>query len=133
MRGGRKKGWVCGMSFFARMVCPDQHIVYSHCIAYYYASLADATSTTPMPQFSISREVKCQIMKLSNVCIPAPSITSYPSTSSDDGALEDWNINMSALFEWMGMACLGSQRYSSFILLVDDDYHVSRTTQLNSL
>lgn len=60
-----------------------------------------------------SEDVKCQVTKLVDVRIPKnPSIPPHPSTSrsstSDDE--EDWNSEMGALFEWIGLAALRSQR-----------------------
>lgn len=70
----------------------------------------DSTSAASMPQVTASQDVKCQITKITDVRIPVPSLTAYPSTSSDEDALGDWNTSIATLFEWVGMACFGSQR-----------------------
>ncbi|KIM90388.1 hypothetical protein PILCRDRAFT_60188 [Piloderma croceum F 1598] len=56
-------------------------------------------------------EVKPQIHKSSVIHIPIPSSTwtTWPQKSNSDNASE-WNESMNALFEWVGMACLGAQR-----------------------
>jgi len=72
----------------------------------------DSTSAAPFPQF-VGRDVKCQITKIAGVRVPVASLTSQPSISGDEEVLEDWKTYMATLFEWVGMACLGSQRYSS--------------------
>jgi hypothetical protein len=108
-QGGRNRVWAHGISSFASKVRLDERVVY-------FSSqplTATETCAAPMPQFAASRDVKCQITKMASVCIPVPSLTSHPPPSGDEDALVDWNTNMAALFEWVGMACLGSQRYSS--------------------
>ncbi|KAG5647849.1 hypothetical protein DXG03_007773 [Asterophora parasitica] len=81
------------------------------------------------------REAQCQMTKTSDVLVPSPSLRRHPSTSRsatatlpgssrspgsragehaqgpDEGEdLEDWNIDVAGLFEWIGMASLGAQR-----------------------
>ncbi|KAH0583011.1 hypothetical protein H2248_010900 [Termitomyces sp. 'cryptogamus'] len=83
-------------------------------------------STLPGLMFSKSqvREVVCQMTKSNDVHIPLPSLRHHPSTSqtkaqpsisdgqqpANDDDVEDWNLEMAELFEWVGMASLGSQR-----------------------
>ncbi|KAF8075128.1 ribonuclease P 40kDa subunit-domain-containing protein [Lyophyllum atratum] len=79
-------------------------------------------STLPESAFAVTqiRDVQCQLTKINDVHIPIPSLrphpsTSHPRTSDEHGAAEredteDWNTEMAALFEWVGMAALGSQR-----------------------
>lgn len=43
-----------------------------------------------------------------DVCVPEPVICPCPVSEEDK---EDWTEDCSELFEWTGMACLGSQRY----------------------
>jgi ribonuclease P/MRP protein subunit RPP40 len=40
-----------------------------------------------------------------------PTITLPARPTADADAVEDWEADMGALFEWVGMACLGAQRY----------------------
>jgi len=56
------------------------------------------------------RTASCQKTKLDNVRIPEPSLTGRPSSSADKEKLDDWNADSWALFEWVGMAGLHSQR-----------------------
>lgn len=68
-------------------------------------------------------DVKCEITRADDVYIPIPSLPPHPANSNlfgrgEEEAVEDWNVEMGALFEWVGMACLGAQR------------HVSRTSTL---
>ena len=69
-----------------------------------------ADSNLVIPQLTVAREVKCQVATFANVHIPSPSLNGYPSTLTTDGDKEDWNTNMAALYEWVGMASLCSQR-----------------------
>ncbi|KAI0339594.1 hypothetical protein BDW22DRAFT_1361159 [Trametopsis cervina] len=47
---------------------------------------------------------------MQHIYVPVVSITQRPSSADER---EDWVDEMSALFEWVGMACLGSQRLQS--------------------
>ncbi|KAI0053861.1 hypothetical protein FA95DRAFT_7160 [Auriscalpium vulgare] len=49
------------------------------------------------------------ISKLQNVRIPKPSMSPRPPTA-DANATQDWNDEMSGLFEWLGLAAMASQR-----------------------
>ncbi|KAG6894160.1 hypothetical protein C0992_007275, partial [Termitomyces sp. T32_za158] len=77
------------------------------------------------------REVVCEMLTSSDVYIPIPSLSlrRHPHTSASasagqsnagadsdisdlqrgDDDVEDWNAEIAALFEWVGMASLGSQ------------------------
>ncbi|KAF7356472.1 Ribonuclease P protein subunit p40 [Mycena venus] len=73
----------------------------------------DAEATT---QFAASnghanlmRMVKCQTTASHSVRVPTVNLPARPPTSDLD-AVEDWDEEMHALFEWVGMAGLGSQR-----------------------
>ncbi|TFK39770.1 ribonuclease P 40kDa subunit-domain-containing protein [Crucibulum laeve] len=62
---------------------------------------------------TVIRKVKCQRNELSDIHIPVPSLTPRPFTSkkaSSSEELDEWNESTGALFEWIGMACLGAQR-----------------------
>ncbi|KZP19356.1 hypothetical protein FIBSPDRAFT_862773 [Athelia psychrophila] len=50
-------------------------------------------------------DVKPELHTSASVHIPVPSLPARPKVD-----LDDWNEHMSALFEWVGMACLGAQR-----------------------
>ncbi|KAF9466137.1 ribonuclease P 40kDa subunit-domain-containing protein [Collybia nuda] len=70
----------------------------------------------PNPVDSRSEDVKCQVTKLVDVRIPQiqslpPRPSNSSSSTSDDE--EDWSSELGALFEWVGMATLGSQRLSA--------------------
>jgi ribonucleases P/MRP protein subunit RPP40 len=54
--------------------------------------------------------VKCHSRRFSDVRIPQPTIPPKPTSNPDNDDLEDWNDMVVSLFEWVGMACLGSQR-----------------------
>lgn len=56
-------------------------------------------------------EVQAQVQTHEDVRIPAPVLSARPK--GDDG--EAWDEEVGALFEWVGMAALGSQR-SAIIL-----------------
>lgn len=64
------------------------------------------------------RQVGCERTELKDVHVPSPTrtLSSRPHVKStkksieEEEALEDWNREIGQLFEWVGMACLGSQR-----------------------
>ena len=71
------------------------------------------------------RQVKCEKKELKDVHVPLFELPGPTSTSSqphvksttkktveDEEALEDHSRKIGELFEWIGMACLGSQRFS---------------------
>jgi ribonuclease P/MRP protein subunit RPP40 len=55
------------------------------------------------------RSVKCQETTSRGVRMPTITLPARPTADTD--AVEDWEADMSALFEWVGMASLGAQRY----------------------
>jgi ribonucleases P/MRP protein subunit RPP40 len=57
------------------------------------------------------------IRKSKNVKIPEIRISARPKAtaankSGTDGLADDWDDEMHALFEWAGLAMLGSERYA---------------------
>nr|GAT51716.1 predicted protein [Mycena chlorophos] len=58
---------------------------------------------------SSARQVKCSSSTLLNARVPNPTLELKPRPADRDGA-EDWDDEMSDLFEWVGMAALGAQR-----------------------
>lgn len=78
------------------------------------------------PQGGQIRQVRCERSEMKDVHVPLPTgtLSSQPHTShshlkstkksvAEEEALEDWNRQMGELFEWVGMACLGAQRWAS--------------------
>ncbi|PPQ68410.1 hypothetical protein CVT26_006082 [Gymnopilus dilepis] len=68
-----------------------------------------------------THKVQCKKRQMPDVHIPTPSLSPRPLPQSkskgsksaendEDDALEDWNLHIESLFEWVGMACLGAQR-----------------------
>ncbi|KAJ6581647.1 ribonuclease P 40kDa subunit-domain-containing protein [Mycena capillaripes] len=55
------------------------------------------------------RSVKCQVGATRGVRVPTVSLPARPTGTNAD-AVEDWDADMHALFEWVGMAGLGAQR-----------------------
>ncbi|KAG6840569.1 hypothetical protein C0991_005758 [Blastosporella zonata] len=76
----------------------------------------------PEPAFAELQacDVVCQGTKSDDVHIPSLSLRRRPSAgasasdgqtpTTDDDDIEDWDAEMATLFEWIGMASLGSQR-----------------------
>jgi hypothetical protein len=74
------------------------------------------------------RQVSCEKKELKNVHVPLFELSSTWTLSSqphvkstrtkktveEEEALEDRNRKIGELFEWVGMACLGSQRFGFF-------------------
>ncbi|KAF8639048.1 hypothetical protein AX17_001771 [Amanita inopinata Kibby_2008] len=84
-----------------------------------YCSKDPGTVLHPLPVTDAAihgieiHQMTCRAGKLRDVCIPdAVELKPFPTGDgvdvTDNG--EDWNAYMHALFEWVGMACLGSQR-----------------------
>jgi len=65
-------------------------------------------------------QVPCAVHRLPNIIIPkSPMVVPPPCEGPDkEDRLEDWNSSVADLFEWVGMACLHSQR-----LLANDRVH----------
>jgi len=80
----------------------------------------DPKVSTPLyaPQGGEMHQVRCERRELKDVHVPLPTrtLSSQPHVKStkksveEEEALEDWNSKIGKLFEWVGMACLGSQR-----------------------
>jgi hypothetical protein len=87
----------------------------------------DPNKTPPGGQM---RQVSCEKKELKNVHVPLFELSSTWTLSSqphvkstrtkkkveEEEALEDRNRKIGELFEWVGMACLGSQRFGFFFL-----------------
>ncbi|KAK2462727.1 hypothetical protein APHAL10511_005245 [Amanita phalloides] len=54
-------------------------------------------------------DVASQLKRIRDVHVPNVELRWIPGNGAED-ELEDWNEEMHSLFEWVGMACLGSQR-----------------------
>lgn len=46
-------------------------------------------------------------------------LKSTKGSVAEEEALEDWNRQMGELFEWVGMACLGAQRWAQSPCILD--------------
>jgi len=63
------------------------------------------------------RHVECETREMCDVHVPTVSWTTFdcpdhaPPPDSADDALDDWNQRIQSMFEWVGMACLGAQRW----------------------
>ena len=79
------------------------------------------------PQGGQMRQIRCKKTELKDVLVPfdlklptwtlskqqlEPHVKSTTKKSVKEEALEDRNRKIEELFEWLGMACLGSQRFS---------------------
>jgi len=61
-----------------------------------------------------SVSVECKDRMMEAVHVPVPELSKYPEPKGKNTEeLEDWNMRTAALFEWVGMASLGAQRYAS--------------------
>lgn len=72
--------------------------------------LADPVKLT---QLGTVRPVKCQKTSMNDVHIPIVDLPPRPDSNQDD--IDDWNESLHGLFEWVGMAGLGAQRFVSGI------------------
>lgn len=88
----------------------------------------DWNQTTPPPFAAQTHVVRVEKRELKDIYVPVPSLCTRPTpplktqskkklgTEGDaefdaqTEAVEDWDCRMETLFEWVGMACLGSQR-----------------------
>lgn len=79
------------------------------------------------PQGGQMRQVRCEKKELKDVHVPSKlptwTLSNQPHVKSttkksveEEEALEDWNREIGELFEWLGMACLGSQRFGFLFL-----------------
>lgn len=71
--------------------------------------LRSVGATLQLLDGSVEHVVKPAVSRTAHVHVPEPVLRSCPNSEDD---LEDWNDDMSTLFEWVAMACLGSQRLS---------------------
>ena len=55
--------------------------------------------------------IKAQVQKIRDVHVPDVELRRFPEREAEDD-IEDWNEEIHSLFEWVGMACLGAQRYA---------------------
>ena len=77
------------------------------------------------------RQVRCKKTELKDVHVPEFNLKLLPTWTQgqlhvklttkkksveEEEVLEDRNRRIGELFEWLGMACLGSQRFSFFFL-----------------
>ncbi|KAG5654183.1 hypothetical protein H0H81_006565 [Sphagnurus paluster] len=79
-------------------------------------------SNLPEPQVAEMhvQEVHCQARQFADVHVPTPTLRQHPilpqTTTQQVPAneeIDDWETEMVGLFEWVGMACLGSQRLNA--------------------
>ncbi|KAH9930345.1 ribonuclease P 40kDa subunit-domain-containing protein, partial [Fomitopsis serialis] len=69
-----------------------------------------STATAQPLDGSVEHVVKPTVSRTAHVYVPEPALSPCPNSEDE---IEDWNDDMSALFEWVAMACLGSQRLSA--------------------
>ncbi|PPQ78681.1 hypothetical protein CVT25_010702 [Psilocybe cyanescens] len=86
-----------------------------------YCANEKAEVTTPF-QESKQVRVRCKIGEFNYMHVPTLSLRPRPEGLSkrkskgqtireeNDDLLEDWDLRVESLFEWIGMACLGAQR-----------------------
>ena len=88
----------------------------------------DWNQTTPPPFAAQTHVVRAEKRELKDVYVPVPSLCTRPTLpvktqskkkpgpegdaefDAQTEAVDDWDCRMETLFEWVGMACLGSQR-----------------------
>ena len=128
--------------YFLFLFSPPPHFIFE--LKLYCAYNIDPKMMTPLyaPQGGQMRRVRCEKKELKDVHVPLsfrvelhPTSKSQPHVKSttttkkksveEEEALEDLNRKIGELFEWIGMACLGSQRFSFlfFSLYIYSDYH----------
>ncbi|KAF8632915.1 hypothetical protein AX15_001638 [Amanita polypyramis BW_CC] len=71
-------------------------------------TISHPLSSSENPNDVEVREVTSHVRKLQGVYVPGVKLRSFPSASEEES--EEWNEEIHGLFEWVGMACLGSQR-----------------------
>lgn len=67
---------------------------------------------------SVAKKLVMNVLQRAHVHIPTlrrENLT-LRDDQKDPDLIEDWEESVSALFEWIGMAALGSQRYGHFFL-----------------
>ena len=55
--------------------------------------------------------IEAQVQKIRDIHVPDIELRRFPEKEAEDD-IEDWNDEIHSLFEWVGMACLGAQRYA---------------------
>lgn len=85
-------------------------------VPYHSDSLEQWTAQVPVTD-PIIHKVTCEKTCLENVWIPKPSSISIRPHHKQQDELEDWEADVSALFEWIGMAGFHSERCASVHLL----------------
>ena len=100
----------------------------------FYLSLNEFRSDGAAPPHGVFQElevhqVQCKTRELKNVHVPVPGLSPRPEPTlilrgsnrvledSEEGLL-DWDDRVQSLFEWIGMACLGAQRFDFVLVLV---------------
>jgi hypothetical protein len=57
-----------------------------------------------------SRSIQVQSRKATYVNVRIPHVNLSPPSSADEEEHEDWKISLGEFQEWLGLACMGSQR-----------------------
>ena len=57
------------------------------------------------------KDVTAQVQNIRDVFVPHIELRRYPEKGAEED-IEDWNEEVHLLLEWVGMACLGAQRYA---------------------
>ena len=55
--------------------------------------------------------VTAQVQRIRDIFVPHVELRRYPEKDAEED-MEDWNEEVHSLIEWVGMACLGAQRYA---------------------
>ncbi|KAL0953968.1 hypothetical protein HGRIS_005128 [Hohenbuehelia grisea] len=69
--------------------------------------------TLTVPSFITDTQIitsRPKIETMQNMRVPIPDLTPCPNRPANEEAKEDWHTEMDEIFEWVGMASLGSQR-----------------------
>lgn len=82
-----------------------------------YVEQLAARALTSSP---VIHKVCCEKTHLENVWVPNPTLIPPRPLPEQEEELEDWEHDISALFEWVGMAGLHAQR-CAYICLLDSD------------
>lgn len=84
-----------------------------HCMTLLVAPHASPVDTDVKPyEGAVAHEVKPLVSQMQDVYVPEPVLQPYPASEE---VQEDWVEECSDLFEWTGLACLGSQRYALIV------------------
>lgn len=68
------------------------------------------SDTTPLNEELVQQDVSSSIRQIRDTKIPQLNLE-QASQQLDDDARSEWDEEVQAYFEWLGMACLGSQRF----------------------